>query len=131
MLQGNPMSIMREIGRSIGQQKTAIRLPGMGRAASPGPMTLKLPPKGAPRGMGPAGAAPRPAAPAARPTPGGAAQQGLMGMLKSPGVRNAAGTVGRAAKWGVPGGILLNRLIAAMAAQNNMEGNVTQSIGSR
>lgn len=122
------MSTMRSIGRQIGQQKNAIRLPGMKPpgGGSMGAMTLKLPPKGAPRGQGPA---PTPAP--ARPTPGAAVGQGLRGMMRNQGVRNAAGTVGRAAKWGVPGGILLNRLIAAMAAQNRMEGNVNQAVGSR
>lgn len=67
---------MSIIGRQIGQQKTAIRLPGMGRGATSGPITVDLgartPMSGAPR-------------------PGQAAQQGLMGILRDPRFRNAAG----------------------------------------
>jgi len=126
------MGIMRKIGQQIGQQqKVAIRLPGMPapRGGSMGAMTLKMPPRGAPRG---AGLSTPPPTPAPRQmTAGGAASQGLADMLKTPGVRNAAGSIGRAAKAGIPGGILLNRLIATLAAQNQTEGAATGAIGSR
>lgn len=140
------MSIMRDIGRQIGQQKTALRLPGMGRAAR-APVTVNLgqlranraaggPPAGGPP-MGRAGAGPGPGPMAGRrpgqrrmPNPG---QDGLMGILQAqaPRLRDAAGTVGSAARFGLPGGILANRLIAALAAQNQMEGDVNQAVGDR